>query len=76
MIHNRIVLHFPGFEPLDAEAHRQRYTRSAVQASAVWKAMERAAALPPLLPCPSKISKVPWRHWRLYARLLMPFLKA
>jgi hypothetical protein len=38
MIQSRIVLHFPGFEPLDAEAHRQRYQRSAVQASAVWKA--------------------------------------
>lgn len=38
MIHRRIVLHFPGFEPLDAEAHRQRYKRSAAQASAVWNA--------------------------------------
>lgn len=38
MIQHRIVLHFPGFEPLDAEAHRQRYQRSAAQASAVWKA--------------------------------------
>lgn len=38
MIHRRTVLHFPGFEPLDAEAHRQRYKRSAAQASAVWKA--------------------------------------
>lgn len=36
MIQSRIVLHFPGFEPLDAEAHRQRYLRSAAQASAVW----------------------------------------
>ncbi|MCZ8180566.1 MAG: hypothetical protein O9309_16215 [Rhizobium sp.] len=38
MIQSRIVLHFPGFEPLDAEAHRQRYRRSAAQASSVWKA--------------------------------------
>ncbi|SIQ95455.1 hypothetical protein SAMN05880561_106158 [Rhizobium sp. RU33A] len=38
MIQSRIVLHFPGFEPLDAEAHRQRYKRSAAQASAVWQA--------------------------------------
>ncbi|NBB47642.1 hypothetical protein GVN24_05105 [Rhizobium sp. CRIBSB] len=38
MIQNRILLHFPGFEPLDAEAHRQRYKRSATQASAVWNA--------------------------------------
>lgn len=45
MIHNRIVLHFPGFEPLDAEAHRQRYSRSAVQASVVWKASFDVGAL-------------------------------
>jgi len=38
MIERRIVLHFPGFEPLDAEAHRQRYERSAAQASVVWNA--------------------------------------
>jgi hypothetical protein len=38
MIQDRIVLHFPGFEPLDAEAHRQRYKRSAAQASVVWDA--------------------------------------
>lgn len=38
MIQSRLVLHFPGFEPLDAEAHRQRYQRSAVQASSVWNA--------------------------------------
>ena len=34
--HDRIVLHFPGFEPLDAEAHRKRYERSAAQSAAVW----------------------------------------
>lgn len=37
MIQRRVVLHFPGFEPLDAEAHRQRYTRSAAQAARVWE---------------------------------------
>lgn len=37
MIQNRVVLHFPGFEPLDAEAHRQRYQRSAAQAASVWE---------------------------------------
>ncbi|RKE84513.1 hypothetical protein [Rhizobium sp. AG855] len=37
MIHRRVVLHFPGFEPLDAEAHRQRYQRSAAQAARVWE---------------------------------------
>ncbi|KQW28667.1 hypothetical protein ASE36_09200 [Rhizobium sp. Root274] len=36
MINSRVVLHFPGFEPLDAEAHRQRYQRSAAQAAQVW----------------------------------------
>jgi hypothetical protein len=37
MINSRVVLHFPGFEPLDAEAHRQRYQRSAAQAARVWE---------------------------------------
>lgn len=32
----RVVLHFPGFEPLDAQAHRARYERSAKQSAAVW----------------------------------------
>ncbi|NTF42149.1 hypothetical protein [Rhizobium rhizogenes] len=35
-IRKRVVLHFPGFEPLDAAAHRARYERSARQAGAVW----------------------------------------
>ncbi|HEY4192518.1 MAG TPA: hypothetical protein VGM46_07710 [Mesorhizobium sp.] len=35
-IAKRIVLHFPGFEPLDAEAHRSRYARSAMQSGQVW----------------------------------------
>ncbi|MET0747750.1 MAG: hypothetical protein ABWY49_06140 [Rhizobium sp.] len=35
-VHKRVVLHFPGFEPLDAAAHRARYGRSARQSSAVW----------------------------------------
>lgn len=45
MIHSRIVLHFPGFEPLDAEAHRQRYKRSVVQAGSVWQARFDVGAL-------------------------------
>ena len=45
MIHSRIVLHFPGFEPLDAEAHRQRYQRSAAQTSSVWQARFDVGAL-------------------------------
>jgi len=35
-IKKRVVLHFPGFEPLDAAAHRARYERSARQSAAVW----------------------------------------
>ena len=31
-----MVLHFPGFEPLDAAAHRARYERSARQSGAAW----------------------------------------
>lgn len=36
-ISKRVVLHFPGFEPLDGSAHRARYERSARQSAAVWK---------------------------------------
>ncbi|PDT18201.1 hypothetical protein CO670_04955 [Rhizobium sp. J15] len=36
LIEKRVVLHFPGFEPLDGLAHRARYERSARQSSAVW----------------------------------------
>ncbi|TCL73553.1 hypothetical protein [Rhizobium sp. BK251] len=35
-IAKRVVLHFPGFEPLDAKAHHARYARSAKQSAAVW----------------------------------------
>jgi len=36
LISKRVVLHFPGFEPLDGRAHRARYERSAKQSAAVW----------------------------------------
>ncbi len=45
MIHSRIVLHFPGFEPLNAESHRQRYERSAAQAARIWQARFDVGAL-------------------------------
>lgn len=35
-VEKRVVLHFPGFEPLDAAAHRARYERSARQSAAAW----------------------------------------
>ncbi|SEH88165.1 hypothetical protein SAMN05216228_1011196 [Rhizobium tibeticum] len=37
LISKRVVLHFPGFEPLDGRAHWSRYARSAKQSAAVWK---------------------------------------
>lgn len=36
VISKRVVLHFPGFEPLDGRAHIARYQRSAKQSAAVW----------------------------------------
>src|SRR4051812_25210498 len=36
LIEKRVVLHFPGFEPLNGNAHRARYERSAKQSAAVW----------------------------------------
>jgi hypothetical protein len=35
-VERRVVLHFPGFEPLDPKAHHARYTRSANQSAKVW----------------------------------------
>ena len=35
-IRRRVVAHFPGFEPLDAEAHRERYARAAAQSGAAF----------------------------------------
>lgn len=36
VLSKRVVLHFPGFEPLDGTAQRARYERSAKQSAAVW----------------------------------------
>jgi hypothetical protein len=36
LIKTRIVLHFPGFEPLGARLHRERFARAAAQASENW----------------------------------------
>ena len=35
-VSKRVVLHFPGFEPLDAKAHHRRYERSARQSGQAW----------------------------------------
>lgn len=35
-VKKRIVVHFPGFEPLDAADHRDRYARAAGQSADVW----------------------------------------
>ena len=36
LVRKRIVLHFPGFEPLDANLHHARYVRSAAQSGKTW----------------------------------------
>ncbi|WP_443216578.1 hypothetical protein [Rhizobium sp. Leaf341] len=36
IVRKRIVLHFPGFEPLNAQAHQARYARAAAQSARVW----------------------------------------
>ena len=46
-IQKRVVLHFPGFEPLDATAHRARYERSARQSAKVWNYEVEVGALTP-----------------------------
>jgi hypothetical protein len=35
-VKSRIVIHFPGFEPLDAAAHRGRFERAANQTAEIW----------------------------------------
>jgi hypothetical protein len=35
-VKSRIVMHFPGFEPLDANQHRARFARAAAQACKIW----------------------------------------
>ncbi len=45
VIARRVVLHFPGFEPLDGAAHRARYERSARQSAAVWNYSVTSGAL-------------------------------
>jgi hypothetical protein len=35
-VERRVVMHFPGFEPLDPKAHHARYVRSANQSAKVW----------------------------------------
>jgi hypothetical protein len=46
-IEKRVVLHFPGFEPLDADAHRARYDRSARQSAAAWDYSVETGTLQP-----------------------------
>lgn len=41
----RVVVHFPGFEPLSTEDHHSRYQRSASQSAAVWDAAFSVAPL-------------------------------
>ncbi|WP_247750459.1 hypothetical protein [Rhizobium sp. 16-449-1b] len=36
LVEKRVVLHFPGFEPLDSKAHHARYARSAKLSAKAW----------------------------------------
>ncbi len=47
LIATRLVLHCPGFEPLDAKAHRARYVRAARQSAAVHGLAVEAGPLEP-----------------------------
>ncbi|OLP57996.1 hypothetical protein BJF93_12715 [Xaviernesmea oryzae] len=47
LVRRRTVLHFPGFEPLDAAAHRTRYARTAAQSVSVWDLHVKAGPLQP-----------------------------
>ncbi len=68
-IRKRVVLHFPGFEPLDAEAHLSRYARSAMQSAQVWNFRVETAPLGgnPLAPSFSVDAAGP--NWRTESRV-------
>ncbi len=68
-IRKRVVLHFPGYEPLDAEAHYSRYARSAMQSGRAWNFRVEAGPLggDPAAPCFSVRAEGP--GWRTDSRI-------
>lgn len=68
-VNKRIVLHFPGFEPLDAEAHRQRYERAARQSARTWNFSIRTGALENPRTAPSFAVEAEGEGWETGSRI-------
>lgn len=68
-IDKRVVLHFPGFEPLDAKAHRARYERSARQSAAVWGFTADIGALTPSASAPYFDVRCEGESWGTSSRI-------
>jgi hypothetical protein len=63
-IRKRVVLHFPGFEPLDAEEHRSRYARAIMQSGQVWNYRAQVAPLGGSADAPSFTVQADGPDWR------------
>lgn len=68
-IRKRVVLHFPGFEPLDAKAHRDRYARSAAQSGEVWSYGVETGPLGGGCAAPSFAVHASGPNWRTESRV-------
>lgn len=68
-VKKRVVLHFPGFEPLDARSHHQRYEWSAKQSGIAWGCAYAVGALSedPEAPCFQVNGAGP--HWQTDAQV-------
>lgn len=63
-IGKRVVLHFPGFEPLDAEEHRSRYVRAVMQSGQVWNYRAQVGPLGGNADAPSFTVQAAGPDWR------------
>jgi hypothetical protein len=68
-IKKRVVLHFPGFEPLDASAHRARYDRSAKQSAKAWDYSADVGQLQPFGMAPYFDVKTSGAAWQTLSRV-------
>jgi hypothetical protein len=68
-VRKRVVLHFPGFEPLDAVAHRARYARASRQSASVWGYQTDIGDLQPLGTAPFFDVTSTGAAWRTESRV-------
>lgn len=69
IVKKRIVLHFPGFEPLDAGMHRQRYERAAAQSAGTWNLSIGTGALENAPVAPSFAVEAAGEGWETDSRI-------